>query len=437
MKPLLPLMALAGLAAALPALAEPVAQVAETKGAVTVLRPDGRWRLISTRSNVEPGDTVVTEANSTAVVAFTDGGKVALRPGTRFQIAEYRHVPAEPTQDNVLFRLIAGGLRTVTGLIGKRGNQGAYRLQSTTATIGIRGTEFTARVCQADCGAAPIPAAARVAALQGAATATDAQGKRRELAGGGALHAGDLVETAAGAHLGLVFADDSRMVLRGDSRLRIAEFRFDPARPNEDRGALELLRGAFRAVTGLIGKRNPATFRYASATATIGIRGTEWDAWCLPKGSYGGAGGGGRSATRDCDEGLLVSVTDGRVALANAAGTTDIGAGQAGFADGAGQVPSLLSPPATLPPADGAPAPGSLPAAGGPPADAADGLVVVVHEGRVGVSTAETTLEVGKGETAYAPTLGTPPVRLSTPPTDMRLDPFLKSVDFDAINCAL
>ncbi|MBL8491675.1 MAG: FecR domain-containing protein, partial [Rhodocyclaceae bacterium] len=187
-----------------PAIAEPVAQVAETKGAVTVLRPDGRWRLISTRSNVEPGDTVVTEANSTAMVAFTDGSKVALRPNTRFQIAEYRHVPAEPEKDNALFRLVTGGLRTITGLIGKRGRQDAYRLQSTTATIGIRGTEYTARVCRADCGPAPIPAAARVTALQGAATATDAQGKRRELAGGGALHAGDLVETAAGAHLGMV-----------------------------------------------------------------------------------------------------------------------------------------------------------------------------------------------------------------------------------------
>ena len=125
------------LAASLPALAEPVAQVAETKGAVTVQRPDGRWRLISSRSNVEAGDTVVTEANSTAVVAFTDGSKVALRPNTRFQITEYRHLPAEPDKDNALFKLITGGLRTITGLIGKRGNQDAYRMQSPTATIGI------------------------------------------------------------------------------------------------------------------------------------------------------------------------------------------------------------------------------------------------------------------------------------------------------------
>ena len=84
-----------------------------------------------------------------------------------------------------------------------------------------------------------------------------------------------------------------------------------------------------------------------------------------------------------------------------------------------------------------APAPGSLPGTAAVPGETTDGLVVVVHDGRVGVSTPETTLEVGKGETAYAPTLGTPPVRMSTPPTDMRVDPFLKAVDFDAISCTL
>ncbi|MBL8485966.1 MAG: FecR domain-containing protein [Rhodocyclaceae bacterium] len=430
---------LAALALALPLLAaaQPVAQVADTKGAVTVQRPDGRWRLISSRSNVEVGDTVVTEANSTAVVAFTDGGKVALRPGTRFQITEYRHVAAEPDKDSALFKLITGGLRTITGLIGKRGNQEAYRLQSSTATIGIRGTEFTARLCQADCGTAPVPAAARVAALQGQATATDPKGHRRELASGGAVRAGDLLETAPGAHLGLVFADDSRMVLRGDSRLRLAEFRFDAARPAEDRGALELLRGAFRAVTGLIGKRNPASLSYASPTATIGIRGTEWDAWCVARGSYGTGGSAGASATGDCDQGMLVRVADGRVAFANGAGSADVGAGQVAFSDGPGAAPALLAPPVNLPPPDGAPAPGSLPGTAAVPGETTDGLVVVVHDGRIGVSTPETTLEVGKGETAYAPTLGTPPVRMSTPPTDMRVDPFLKAVDFDAISCTL
>jgi hypothetical protein len=34
----------------------------------------------------------------------------------------------------------------LTGLIGKRGNQEAYRLQTATATIGIRGTQFIAEL---------------------------------------------------------------------------------------------------------------------------------------------------------------------------------------------------------------------------------------------------------------------------------------------------
>ncbi|MBL8471595.1 MAG: FecR domain-containing protein [Rhodocyclaceae bacterium] len=418
------------------ALADPVAEIAETKGAVTVQRADGRWRLISSRSNLEPGDTVVTQANSSAVLAFTDGGKVALRPETRFQIVEYQHVKAAPERDNALLKLITGGLRTLTGLIGKRGNADAYRMQSSTATIGIRGTEFTARVCHSDCGSAPLPSAAHVTALQGAATATDTSGRARELSLNGPIHAGDIVQTAPGAYVGLVFADESRMVLRGDSRLQVREYSYDAARPQEDKAVLKLLRGAFRAITGLLGKRNAGQVRYETTTATIGIRGTQWDAWCVPKDSYS-SGGGGATLTRDCDEGLLVRVSDGRVAVDNPAGSTEVAAGQTAYANGAGAAPTAVAPAAVLPPADGAPDPGALPPPAPTAPESADGLVVIVHEGRVAVTAGPTTLDLGRGETAFAPSASTPPLRMSTPPAEMRTDPFLKSVDFDAVSCTL
>ena len=40
-----------------------------------------------------------------------------------------------------------GGLRAVTGLVGKRGDSDAYKLTMPTATIGIRGTTFGADDC--------------------------------------------------------------------------------------------------------------------------------------------------------------------------------------------------------------------------------------------------------------------------------------------------
>jgi len=42
-------------------------------------------------------------------------------------------------------------MRTVTGLIGKRGNQNAYRIGTATATIGIRGSTGDTMVCNPNC----------------------------------------------------------------------------------------------------------------------------------------------------------------------------------------------------------------------------------------------------------------------------------------------
>ena len=47
--------------------------------------------------------------------------------------------------------MVKGGLRTVTGLVGKRGNQNAYRIGTATATIGIRGSIGDTIVCAPSC----------------------------------------------------------------------------------------------------------------------------------------------------------------------------------------------------------------------------------------------------------------------------------------------
>jgi len=67
-----------------------------------------------------------------------------LKPNTQFKVEKYTYDQAKPKEDIGNFNLIKGGLRAVTGQIGKRGNQDAYRMKTPTATIGIRGTIFTA-----------------------------------------------------------------------------------------------------------------------------------------------------------------------------------------------------------------------------------------------------------------------------------------------------
>lgn len=117
-------------------------------GTLSVQRADGAVKLLSTKSDVLAGDTLQTEKDSYAQVRFTDGGIVTLKPGTRFAVHSYGFDPGKAADDNLVFRLIKGGLRTVTGLIGKRGNRDAFRMESTTATIGIRGTSFEADDCK-------------------------------------------------------------------------------------------------------------------------------------------------------------------------------------------------------------------------------------------------------------------------------------------------
>ncbi|MFH1603216.1 MAG: hypothetical protein ABIH03_04850, partial [Pseudomonadota bacterium] len=73
---------------------------------------------------------------------------------SQLKIASYSFNQSKPESDNVFLNMLRGGLRSVTGLIGKR-NRDAVKVSTTTATIGIRGTHFGALMCQNDCGGIP------------------------------------------------------------------------------------------------------------------------------------------------------------------------------------------------------------------------------------------------------------------------------------------
>jgi hypothetical protein len=96
-------------------------------------------------SPVEAGETLITTEKTYAQVRFTDSGVVTLRPNTQFAIASYQFDTQSPEKDKAEFGLVRGALRALTGLIGKRGDRDAYRMNAATATIGIRGTRFVAQ----------------------------------------------------------------------------------------------------------------------------------------------------------------------------------------------------------------------------------------------------------------------------------------------------
>ena len=137
--------ALAAAALLAPLLAFAQGTVQYLSGTLSVQRPDGSVRALAERSDVFVGDVVSTERDSYAQVRFTDGGQVTLRPNTQVKIETYTYEEGRPERDNFAMQLFKGGLRSLTGLIGKRTtNRNAYRMVTSTATIGIRGTDYSA-----------------------------------------------------------------------------------------------------------------------------------------------------------------------------------------------------------------------------------------------------------------------------------------------------
>jgi hypothetical protein len=333
-------------------------------------------------------------------------------------------------------------LSTLTGAIGKRGDRDAYQLQGATATIGIRGTEYTARLCKGDCGEVPAQKSAlagRLAGLRGSVSVTAGNGVKRPATDGMALQVGDQVDTGDESWAGVVFSDNSRVVVRARSAFAIKDYRYQPAKPSEDSFASELLKGGLRVLTGNIAKRAPEKVSFKTITATIGIRGTGFSAWCLAMGSYKPGQSGGGEATTSCGQALLTDVSEGRIAITNPAGTTEAGVGQTAYADGPAAAPGLLVPPVRLPQDDGAPSPASLPLfdALSPLADSSEGLFVLVHDGRIALTQGGQSIELGQGESAFAGGDGSAPQRLDASPDFMSRDPMLRAINFDAVSCTL
>lgn len=90
---------------------------------------------------IESGDQITTGGTGRTQLRFTDGGMVSLQPNSQFTIARYVDA-ADGKQDSFLVDLARGGMRALTGLIGKR-NRENYKVTTTTATIGIRGSGFS------------------------------------------------------------------------------------------------------------------------------------------------------------------------------------------------------------------------------------------------------------------------------------------------------
>lgn len=295
--------------AAATATAQDAGTVIFAQGLTTAQRPGAAPRFLAKGDRIAEGDVIHTGGRGFAVLGLKDGAKYTLRSGTTFAIDRYRHDAGE---ENALLRLLKGGLRAVTGLIGKR-NPAGVLLATPTATIGVRGTDFDARLCDLDCetelaslppapppeavAAAPEAAApsapaarparahkvrkvkrpvARVARMRGKAVAVDTEGRTRNVVQGAPVYEGESVRTSPDSHAVVAFRDHSKVTVQAETDVKVEVYREVPGE-----FAMRLVRGAVRAITGLIGKRDPNAVRLRTAVATIGVRGTGVDAMCV------------------------------------------------------------------------------------------------------------------------------------------------------------
>ncbi len=135
---------LAALLSLLPATDALAARVTALNGLVQILRGE-RLLPAVVGSRLRVGDEFVTEgAGSEALVRFDDGARMALRADSRLQVTALQMRGAAEVRQKTL-KLIQGGLRYISGL---RTLKSSVAFQTTTATIGIRGTDIEIAVSE-------------------------------------------------------------------------------------------------------------------------------------------------------------------------------------------------------------------------------------------------------------------------------------------------
>src|SRR3954470_19867940 len=107
-------------------------------------------RTLGRGLELKEGDRLTTSDGGSAIIKMQDGTRMTVRPNSELVISQYQFKENGP-DNSMLMQLVRGGFRAVTGLINKS-SPNAARIQTSTATIGIRGTDFDARVCSGECG---------------------------------------------------------------------------------------------------------------------------------------------------------------------------------------------------------------------------------------------------------------------------------------------
>jgi len=179
-----------------------------------------------------------------------------------------------------------------------------------------------------------------VTLAEGSVTDTASDGSKRQLKDGDEVYPGDSLVLGDDSYLDIDFTDDSRVLLRPDTTFQVQQYHFEPeahrgadgsppieitpAKP--ENAFFSLVRGGLRAIDGLIGHTKPQNYGVETPVATIGVRGTAFDA------RYCGDDCKDEADTNGAPQnGLYTAVSDGSIGVKNDSGETVTKAGEYSF----------------------------------------------------------------------------------------------------------
>jgi hypothetical protein len=109
-------------------------------GQVERVGADGVAKPLAKGDAVFEGDVIRSAAGSHAQLVMSDEALVAVRAESSVKLTKYSYQGAEDGTERAIIDLLKGGLRSVTGAIG-RTNKDSYQLRNDMHVIGIRGTD--------------------------------------------------------------------------------------------------------------------------------------------------------------------------------------------------------------------------------------------------------------------------------------------------------
>ena len=109
-------------------------------GQVARIGADGAAKPLAKGDAVFEGDLIRSASDSYAQIVMSDEALIALRPQTSMQLKVYDYSGREDGTERALVELIKGGLRSVTGQIGRHYKEN-YQMKSGANLVGIRGTD--------------------------------------------------------------------------------------------------------------------------------------------------------------------------------------------------------------------------------------------------------------------------------------------------------